>query len=156
MAAMSTAFNIAYRLIGQTERPGPATHPMIAWAYELCGLPGFSDDDQAWCGAFQMLLATLAGEEFPNKPARARSWLTVGDHIHLAQALPGDIVVFTRAGATHDATVIDAPGHVGRLSHFDYAADTIEVLGGNQGNRVSILPYREEHLLGIRRLKIIN
>lgn len=146
------AYDIANVLVGIAERPGNATHPMIAWAFELSGLPPNTSDEMAWCGAFQMLTAYLAADDTPNQPARARSWLTVGKPIALADARPGDTVILMRGmNAQPGPEVLDAPGHVGRFAGRIVTSKEIILLGGNQSNAVGFARFSEARLLGIRR-----
>jgi len=67
-----------------------------------------------------------------------------------------DVVILKRgSGDQPGPEVIKAPGHVGFFAGLDPAIDTFEnvlVLGGNQGNTVSVRPYPKDRLLGIRRL----
>ena len=76
--------------------------------------------------------------------------LTVGTPIDVAAAEPGFDVVILNRGGVADPTVIDAPGHVGFFDHRD--GDQVVVLGGNQGDRVSVAPFRAADVLGVRRL----
>lgn len=147
-----SGYDIANVLVGVTERPGAATHPMIAWAFELCGMPPNTADEVAWCGAFQMLTAYLAAEPYPSLPARARSWLTVGTSVKLADAKPGDTVILMRGTGTQPGPeVLKAAGHVGRFAGARADGKEIILLGGNQGNSVSFVRFPVARLLGIRR-----
>jgi hypothetical protein len=48
------------------------------------------------------------------------------------------------------ADVIEAPGHVGFFGGFN--DHSVMVLGGNQGDTVSLRPFPIERVLGFRRL----
>ena len=153
VAALNLGYIISRNCIGITEIPGAAEHPAIHWAFDLTGNPQARDDVDAWCGAWQALTSKLAGLPVPVNPARARSWLTVGADIPLANALEGDTVILSRGvGLQPGPTVLDAPGHVGRLVAYHLATDTVDLLGGNQGNRVSVAGYPASRILGIRRV----
>lgn len=143
---MSEAFDIANRLIGIEEIHGQKDHPMIVWALSLCGLPNVGDETP-WCSAFVNLVNFLCG--LPRtKSASARSWLLLGDSLDLQNANIGDVVVLNRGGP-QDAAVIAAPGHVGFYAGMD--GPRIKLLGGNQGDKVSVANFEASRLLGIRR-----
>lgn len=147
---MSIAYTISRNCLGLAEIPGTKEHPAIRWAFNLCGMPNASDDKEAWCGAWQCLTATLADDDIPRNPARARAWLLVGKPVDLKDAQEGDTVVLMRGeGKQPGPEVIDAPGHVGRL--VSVQNDTIAVLGGNQSNAVTIAHFPKTRILGIRR-----
>lgn len=73
----------------------------------------------------------------------ARSYLEWGEPVDLVRAQRGDIVVFWRG--SRDGW----QGHVGFYHGID--GNNILVLGGNQGNAVSVAPYSADRLLGVRR-----
>lgn len=62
--------------------------------------------------------------------------------MNLDDALPGDTVIFTRAGGNHVA-----------LLHRRVEGNQVWVIGGNQGNAVSIAPYARSAVRGVRRFK---
>jgi hypothetical protein len=66
---------------------------------------------------------------------------------------PGyDVVVLKRgSGKQPGPDVINAPGHVGFFAGYEYG-NKIYLLGGNQGDTVSIAAYDTNRVLGIRRL----
>ena len=74
---------------------------------------------------------------------RARSWLAVGEPVDPSDAREGDVVILSRGRNPH-------AGHVGFLA--GPITDKIPLLGGNQGNKVSVAQYPAARLLGIRRL----
>jgi uncharacterized protein (TIGR02594 family) len=121
---------------------------IIGWRDELNGaspagkplVSGFSDDDIPWCGLFAAIVAfrrMKAIAEVPYAPLWARNWLRYG----VATKTPalGDILVFSRGSG----------GHVGFYIAEDKSA--YHVLGGNQGNKVSIVRIAKNRLLGARR-----
>lgn len=119
-------------------------------------------DETAWCGAFATHIVRLAGLRLPQVPARARSWLTVGTPIQLDEAKVGwDIVVLQRGdGLQPGPEVLDAAGHVGFFAGFEVVASAplapraVRLLGGNQGNSVSVRPQPIARVLGARRLLV--
>lgn len=145
-----TAFDIAQRFVGTTEVPGVSSNPLVLGMLRL-DAQWPSGDDVAWCSAFANFVAWLL--RLPrSKSLGARSWLTVGRPIALEQAEPGfDVVVFSRGkGKQPDASVIDAPGHVGFFAGVE--GDSVLSLGGNQGDSVSVARFPKAHVLGVRRL----
>lgn len=98
----------------------------------------------AWCGDFvQTCLAlTLPLEPMPTQPYLARAWLEFGRDITAEGPRMGAILVFWRG--SRDGW----KGHVGFYNGED--DKNFSVLGGNQGNRVSIARLSKDRLLGIR------
>jgi uncharacterized protein (TIGR02594 family) len=95
----------------------------------------------AWCAAW--LNATLGKAGMKGTGSNmARSFLDWGQEV--SDPRRGDIAVFTRG---------DPSGPYGHVGLFDgYNPDgTIRVLGGNQGDAVSIAAYSPDTLLGFRR-----
>lgn len=105
-----------------------------------------TEDEVAWCSAFACWCMEQAGVT-STRSARARSWLAWG----VAADYPNDgtIAVLRRAGGTAGPEVLDAPGHVGFVVGLD-APSSVLVLGGNQGNAVSIARYPLDQVLGFR------
>lgn len=143
-------YALAERYIGIAEIGAPGQdHPLVVWWLSLCGLPN-SPDETPWCSAF---VNGMAWElRLPrSKSAAARSWLTVGTPVETSQAQRGDVVILQRGAVPQpDASVLNAPGHVGFFS--SYANGRLFLLGGNQGNGVSIAPFAPGMILGVRRL----
>jgi len=141
---MSKILQIACAELGVKEIPGSDHNELIlAYAHEA-GFEWVNDDETPWCSIFVNWVAKKAGY-IQSKNAAARSWLTIGQNV--AQPEPGDLVIFWREH-------LDSwKGHVGFFLGFDSTLERIYVLGGNQGNQVSITAYSEEQLLGFRKLK---
>lgn len=145
-----TAYTLAERFVGTTETPGVASNPLVLAMLRL-DADWTSGDDVPWCSAFANFIAWLL--RLPrSKSLSARSWLMVGTPVSLADARPGfDVVVLQRGkGKQPGPEVLDAPGHVGLFAGLDGAA--VLVLGGNQGDRVSIERFPAAAVLGVRRL----
>jgi uncharacterized protein (TIGR02594 family) len=144
-------YDLLLGLQGLTELAGPtANDPLIMAMLKLDNAwPG--GDEVPWCSAAVNFACAMTGVQ-RTRDLRARSWLLVGVAIRLEQARRGfDVCIFKRAGDNSPATVIDAPGHVAFFVGID--GNYIKVLGGNQGNSVSIARYPIADLLGIRRLE---
>ena len=148
----TSAFSIAQRFIGIKEAAGVASNPQILAMLRLDeSWP--AGDETAWCSAFVNYIAWLL--RLPrSKSLAARSWLKVGVPIQLEQAVAeSDVVVMQRGeGKQPGPEVINAPGHVGFFAGYDPESKLVQLLGGNQGNAVSIAAFPADRTLGIRRL----
>lgn len=123
---------------GTIEKPGPGSNPSIlAWAKAIGLDRVYRDDATAWCGLWMAYVALQAGWQPPINPLWARNWLSFGTPQKVAEL--GDVLVFSRAQG----------GHVGLYVGEDSLA--YHVLGGNQGDRVSIKRIAKNRLLGARR-----
>lgn len=95
-----------------------------------------TDDETPWCGTFAAQVMTQAGLDTPPIAVRASSWGHWGRK--LVAPRYGCILVFTRSGG----------GHVGFYVGED--KDCYHVLGGNQGNAVSITRIAKNRLSEMR------
>ncbi len=149
-----TAFDIAQRFVGLKELSGAQHHPLIQWAFTLCGYGMDTPDEVAWCSAFAQVPAFLL--RLPrSKSAAARSWLQIGQPVDLRAASIGfDVVILKRGqGAQPGPEVLQAPGHVGYFAGWaDEGRTKLRVLGGNQSDSVSVQDFPATQVLGIRRL----
>lgn len=132
----------ALKHYGVTEIVGPKHNPTImGWAKEL-GVSWYTSDEVPWCGLFVGIVASRCKYPFnKNKLLAAREWNTYGVKVDPKSVQLGDILVFSRTGG----------GHVGF-----YVGETDKlyaVLGGNQGNAVSVTWLSKDRLLGVRRPK---
>lgn len=121
--------------IGVTEASGKASNDRILEYFEAAG-SDVKDDAVAWCSAFACWVMEQAGYPSTNNLA-ARSWLKYGKP---TTPKPGAILVFTRGSAWQ--------GHVG--FYVGETATHYRVLGGNQGNKVSIVPMAKNKLISAR------
>lgn len=133
----------ARKLFGTVETPGKAsTAEIMAWAKE-CGLKTvYSDDEVPWCGLFAAVVAKRAGWDPVESPLWARNWAKFGRAVTPKEASLGDVLVFQRPGGG---------GHVGFYVGHD--AGYYHVLGGNQGDAVTITRIAKNRCIGIRRPK---
>ena len=135
------------KLIGVQEVVGKGSDATImSWRDTLnirgVKITGYSDDDIPWCGLFVAFLAFLRlsdPSEVVSSPLWARNWLKYG--VKAKAAMLGDILVFERGSGGHVGVYIAED-----KSHY-------HVLGGNQGNKVSIVRIEKARLLGARRPK---
>lgn len=158
-----TAYDLASRFVGVHEVYGSGDNPLITFALALVETRGnvsatpvaTMHDETAWCSAFAHIPAWLLGLSCPWS-LRARSWLTVGEPVELADAQIGyDVVILSRGeGPQPGPEVIDAPGHVGYFAGYDAQAflPTVRLLAGNQGDAVTYQNFPVSRVLGVRRL----
>jgi uncharacterized protein (TIGR02594 family) len=133
-------FQEARRLIGVREKVGPGSDPrIINWAKATD--IDYGDDEIPWCGLFvaHCVASTLLEEPLPNNPLGARNWERFG--APCTEQL-GAVIVFWRE--RRDGW----QGHVGFYAGQDDA--TYHVLGGNQGNAVSITRIAKGRKLALR------
>jgi len=126
--------------VGMSEVPGPKHSPVITrWLAKLKA--PFKDDETAWCGSFVGGVLEEVGLGHVKDPWGARNWLKFGKPI--AGPAVGCIVVFWRGKPSGWS------GHVGFVVGKDKKGNLM-VLGGNQGNKVSIAPFATNRVLGYR------
>lgn len=145
------AFDLAQRFVGVREVAGPVSNAHILAMLRL-DTTWVCDDEIPWCSAFVNYVAWLL--RLPrSKNLAARSWLTVGTPISLEQARPlNDVVILSRGADQRGAEVLDAPGHVGFFAGLERARAGVLLLGGNQGDGVTVAIYPASRVIGVRRL----
>lgn len=131
------------KLLGIAEVVGKGSNATImSWRDELNArgvkILGYSDDDVPWCGLFAAIVAHRAGKRVPENPLWARNWTKFGSP--QVKAAMGDVLVFERPGGG---------GHVGFYIGEDKTA--FHVLGGNQGNAVTITRITRTRCIAVRR-----
>ena len=130
----------ARSLIGLREVPGAGNSPTImGWAKRLgakvLGIT-YAADSVPWCGLFCAHVMDRAGIKPPPIAVRASEWGKWGRK--LVAPRPGCILTFVREGG----------GHVGFYEGED---DThLHVLGGNQGDAVSVTRIARSRLSEMR------
>jgi uncharacterized protein (TIGR02594 family) len=130
---------VARALIGVRETPGPANSPKIMkWASDLgakvLGI-AYPGDATPWCGLFVAHCVNAVGVKPAPIAVRASAWATWGSEI---APRVGAVLVFMRPGG----------GHVGFYVAED--ATTFHVLGGNQGDAVSITRIDKRRVVACR------
>jgi uncharacterized protein (TIGR02594 family) len=126
----------ARKNIGVKEIAGVKNESKILSWWRLIKRGGIKDDETPWCAAFVGGILETVGIT-SSRFESAKSYLTWG--ITLTSPIYGCIVVFTREGG----------GHVGFVVGKDESG-RILVLGGNQGNEVSIRPFETTRVSGYR------
>lgn len=127
-------------LYGAIETPGKADNPLIlSWAKSIGLGSVYKHDSTAWCGLAMAYAAAQAGwEHAPRGNALwAQNWASWGNPVDAPML--GDVLVFTRRGG----------GHVGLYVGEDKAC--FHVIGGNQGDAVSIKRIARGRLFASRR-----
>jgi uncharacterized protein (TIGR02594 family) len=127
----------AIKLIGTKEIVGKQHNPIILdWAREL-GIKMYTNDEIPWCGLFIAYCAQKAGVQVVDGPLWALNWAKYGNAVN--QPMLGDVLTFKRDGG----------GHVGIYVGEDRTH--YHIIGGNQGNEVSIMRIAKSRLHQARR-----
>lgn len=124
--------------IGQHERPGRMHNPVIVKYFRDAGHPEIKDDETAWCAAFVGANLERCGVT-SSKSLSARSYEKWGSE---CEPRAGCVVVMWRGSKS------GWEGHVGF-----YVGETethVLVLGGNQGDSVSIAKFPKGRVLSYR------
>jgi len=133
---MGTWITEARKHIGLKEIKGKGTNLTIkSWLSNLRAW--WSDDETAWCGTFVAHCIKSAGYPLPKHWYRAKDWLNWG--VDVGWPCYGCIVIFERKGGGHVGFVV-GKDKTGRLM----------VLGGNQGDAVSVIPFDAARAVGYR------
>lgn len=128
----------ALKFYGVREVHGAQHNPIIMeWADELGVADVYKSDEIPWCGLFVGVVVRRAGWRVVAGPLWARNW----QHFGLPVKRPGlgDVLAFKRGEG----------GHVGFYVAED--EDHYHVLGGNQGDAVSIVRIAKNRLIASRR-----
>lgn len=131
---------LAYERMGILEIPGKEAHPMILKFHRHTTLKATSDE-VPWCSSFACCCMEEAGIKSTHSAA-ARSWLTWGSPLMTPKV--GCIVVINREDSGNPSAA-----HVG-FFWGSRADGRIDVLGGNQRNRVCVASYWTSHVLAYR------
>lgn len=127
--------------IGEAEISGPDCNPRIRQYFASAKIDDWAKDDTTvpWCAAALSFWMAGAGHEPPKGSARARAWLVWGDKLEVPEL--GCVVVLSRGKDINS-------GHVGLwVGEKD---GRVLLLGGNQGDAVSVSGFRKDSVLGYR------
>jgi uncharacterized protein (TIGR02594 family) len=125
--------------LGVREVPGRQDNPRIVM-YHQTTAGGAAHDETPWCSSFVNYCVRKAGLEGTDDK-RALSWYEQGFGEDVTEdPNEGDIVVLRRHSPT------ESGGHVGFF--ISQQGDKIQILGGNQGNAISIAPFPKDGTLG--------
>ena len=123
--------------LGRAEIVGPSHNGWIAKGWARLGVKWFNDDETPWCGYFIADCLNDAQLAYPKNFPSAASFKTYGT---ACPAQLGAIGVKARKGGNHVFFI------VGQTADGVY----FKALGGNQGNRVSIIDIRKDQVDFIR------
>ena len=130
-------------LYGTIEVAGRDSNPTIlGWAKSIGLGSSYKNDEIPWCGLAMAYAAAQAGwDHSPRGNALyARNWLFWGNPVAKGEEMLGDVLVFSR-GPTQ--------GHVALYVGEDETS--FHIMGGNQGDAVSIRLKTKALLIGARR-----
>ncbi len=134
---------LAVKEIGVKEIIGVKHNPKII-KYHQSTILKATEDEISWCSAFVCWVIESYGME-STRSAAARSWLNWGEPTKYPYS--GCIAVFSRGSEKW-------MGHVG--FYIGETDSHVKVLGGNQGNSVSIREYPKSRLLSYRIPKLVS
>jgi uncharacterized protein (TIGR02594 family) len=134
-----TWYERAHAEMGVAEVDGGESNPRIMEYFAAAHGEWVKDDATPWCAAF--VAWCLEGHDLPAEPLRARAWASFGDR--LDEPTPGCVVVLRRGKDP-------AAGHVGFFVQWAKDKDWMYILGGNQGNRVSIQRFATDDVIAWR------
>jgi len=130
--------HVALDQLGQREIAGEANNPRIVAYHQATRLKA-TDDETPWCAAFVNWCLEVAGVAGTNSAA-ARSFEAWGSKVSTPSV--GDVVVLSRGTKPWQ-------GHVGFW--LGENRDNVMLLGGNQGDAVSVALYEKSRIVSIRR-----
>jgi uncharacterized protein (TIGR02594 family) len=132
---------------GVREIPGPEHEKRIIEYHKTTTLRGQADEIP-WCSSFVNWCIVKCGLCIAGTDsARARGWLAWGTPLLIPPI--GAITVLRRGGAGQPGpSVIDAKGHVG--FYIGQEGSKVQILGGNQSNKVCTKNYSAGLVLGYR------
>lgn len=123
--------------VGVREIKGHAHNPVIVGFWKLARLAGIKNDEVPWCAGFVGSMLESCGVRSARSDS-SRAYLNWGIRIDSPEY--GCVVVFSRSGG----------GHVGFCVGED-PRGRLMILGGNQGDAVSIAPFDRARVVGYRR-----
>lgn len=128
---------------GLKEFPGAKHNPEIVKMFADTGNDWVSDDETPWCAAFVGAVLAQCGIQGTGR-LNARSYLKWGKPIDIRNAERGDVVILSRGKS-------QTSGHVAFYDSVATRAGHVRLLGGNQGNAVSVKDFPVANILGVRR-----
>jgi uncharacterized protein (TIGR02594 family) len=134
--------SVALMEVGQREIAGLAANVRIAEYHHATTLPAdlAASDETAWCSSFLVWCCAQVGIA-STRSAAARSWLSWGRALEASESKFGGIAVLSRPPNP-------ASGHVGLW--VGQRGDRVYLLGGNQGNAVSVQSFPVSRVLSVR------
>jgi len=145
-----TWLRLAYQEMrrGVREIPGASHEARIVEYHSTTRLKA-TTDEVPWCSAFACWAMERSSVRHPGS-ARARDWLDWGVGVSVVHPPIGAVIVLSRGGAGQPGPEVrDAQGHVGFFwSHGE--PGRLVLLGGNQGDSVSLGSFPVHRMLGVR------
>ena len=135
-------YTIALGMLGLAEIVGPRHNEKIVEMFSKVGHSWVKDDETAWCAAFVGWALEESGVTSTRK-LNARSYIDWGKNVEPTRAKVGDVIVFPRGTGRQ--------GHVGFVSKV-LPKNRVEVLSGNQSNKVTLKEYTLSQALAVRRM----
>lgn len=134
-------FAEAQRLIGLKEDTSAASNQRLLQMARDLNI-AYDDDDIPWCGLFvgHCIASQLPREPLPANPLGARAYQRFGKDV---APQPGAVMVFWRESKA------SGKGHVGFYVAENAAGDFL-ILGGNQGDQVSIIRKPRDRFIDAR------
>lgn len=130
---------IARAEVGQEEIPGPKNNPRILAYYAKAGFPQINDETTPWCAGFVNYCLESAGVA-GSKSLAARGFLNWGKAV--SKPYVGCIAVLWRESPQ------SWQGHTG--IYVGETATHVQLLGGNQQNKVCVQSFPKNQVLGYR------
>lgn len=154
MTKISNMLSLAMEELGVTEIAGPEDNSrIIEYSHSINHKWVTSDSTVPWCGFFVGFLAHKLGFDLPKLPGLAKDWLNTQNYksgrilTNNNKPTPGnDLAVFHRGDPTSKF------GHIAVYLGHSNDGKEVFVIGGNQGNKVSIASYPASRLAGFVRL----
>lgn len=128
----------ARKELGTKEVPGHGNNPTVVNYFNEAQHPEIKQDEVPWCAAFVGAMLKRAGIK-PSGSLMARSYEQWGQT--LVKPVLGCVGVKKRPGAGF-------VGHVGFV--VGLTSDTVILLGGNQGDKVSIASFKRREFTAFR------
>lgn len=134
----------AQRDLGMRELVAGALNPAVAAMFHHTDYPrDLVNKKTPWCAAAVCAWLERAGVRSP-RTARAANFARYGSEVALEHAQPGDIVVFGKVDPDAGGS-----GHVALF--WQRRGELVDVIGGNQRDRVCIAPRPVMRIVAIRR-----
>lgn len=124
--------------LGTVEGIGKANNPKVVAYFKDAGFAGVKDDATAWCAAFTNAMLERAGRR-GSRSLAARSFEGWG--VGLTEPALGCIATKKRGNSSWQ-------GHVGFVVGAN--KDQIFLLGGNQGDKVSVAAFKRSEFTAFR------
>ncbi len=137
-----TLFQRALQDLGTKEIPGPSNNPKIMKFLQTLD-SSIKEETTAWCSAALNYWANDL--QLPrSKSLAARSWLKIGTKTDAPSTITNSIAILWRVRPD------SWQGHVGVYLHHN--KESVWLLGGNQGDKVSIQEFPIAQVLEFRKL----